>query len=159
MGESEIAMIRGYLGPSHVMLEWGAGGSTVYYPQFVAEYFSIEHDPAWFRRVTKEIKRRKLAQVKPFHVPVNTGSDCKLRIYHDYINFPRGLDRRFDRILIDGRARVASADVAYDLIAEDGVLFVHDYVARPCYAAIEQKWLKVESIDRGQTLAVFRKRS
>ena len=159
MGEAEIAMIRRHLRPPHLMLEWGAGGSTVYYPQFVSAYFSVEHDPKWYGKVSKEIEQRNLAKVKLFHVPVKTDAATKLEAYHDYIYFPRSLDRRFDRILIDGRERVACAEVARELIAADGLLFVHDYVARRRYAAIEEHWLMIESIDFGQTLAVFRKKA
>ena len=59
MGKDEIAIIRGHLQPSHVMLEWGAGGSTVYYPQFVAAYFSVEHDRGWFRKVKEASSQQK----------------------------------------------------------------------------------------------------
>ena len=92
-------------------------------------------------------------------MPVKADGASKLEVFDDYINFPRGLGRLFDRVLIDGRVRVACAAVARELIKDDGLLFVHDYVARPRYAAIEQTWLKIEWINWGQSLAVFRKRA
>ncbi len=158
MGEAEIAMIRGHLQPSHVMLEWGAGGSTVYFPQFVAAYFSVEHDADWFRRVTVELERQPAADVKLYHVPVKFGAASGREMYHDYIHFPRTLGRKFDRVLVDGRERVACAEVACELIAEGGVLFVHDYLLRPRYAAIAENWRMIDSIGRGQTLGVFQRK-
>jgi hypothetical protein len=158
MGNEEIAMIRSYLSPADVMLEWGAGGSTLFYSQFVMAYYSVEHDPGWFRRVTVELQKRSAAGVKLFHVPVRQAKASGLARYRDYISFPRTLGQRFDRILIDGRERVACAEVAYDLIADAGVLFIHDYLLRPRYAPVEGNWLMINSVGHGQTLAVFQKK-
>ena len=168
MGKDEIAIIRGHLQPSHVMLEWGAGGSTVYYPQFVAAYFSVEHDRGWFRKVkealrsknlTKATRGKNLTTVKLFHVPVKADGASKLEVFDDYINFPRGLGRLFDRVLIDEECESPARQSPASSIKDDGLLFVHDYVARPRYTAIEQTWLKIEWINWGQSLAVFRKRA
>jgi hypothetical protein len=155
MGSAEIAMIQRYLKPCHVMLEWGAGGSTLFYSQFVQAYFSIEHDPKWFQSVAKELQRLCMAQVKLYHKPVVRSALSRRESFRAYIDLPRSFERKFDRILIDGRERVACAEVAYDLIAEDGVLFVHDYVSRPRYAPIEQKWRIIDRVDHGPSLAVF----
>ena len=45
MSPKEIAFIEKYLTKDKVMLEWGAGGSTLYFSQLVKEYYSIEHNP------------------------------------------------------------------------------------------------------------------
>ncbi len=131
MGNDEIAMIRSYLRPSDIMLEWGAGGSTLFYSEFVKAYYSVEHELVWFRQVAAEMQKRTVAGVKLYHVPVRQAEPPGPARYRDYISFPRTLGLRFDRILIDGRERVAFAQVAYDLIADGGVLFIHDYFARP----------------------------
>lgn len=42
-------------------LEWGAGGSTVYFPKFLAEtqvpfhWHSLEHNAEWYENVTREL--------------------------------------------------------------------------------------------------------
>ena len=41
MDDSEINTIIKYLNKEDIMLEWGSGGSTNYFPQFVKEYYSI----------------------------------------------------------------------------------------------------------------------
>ena len=33
------------------MLEWGSGGSTLYFSDMVSEYFSIEHDDNWYKKI------------------------------------------------------------------------------------------------------------
>lgn len=47
MSPNEIALIESYLEPTDVMMEWGSGRSTLWYSQFVKEYYSIEHDKGW----------------------------------------------------------------------------------------------------------------
>jgi hypothetical protein len=55
MSESEIQTIVKYLKKDDVMLEWGSGGSTNYFPQFVKEYYSIEHDQNWFNEISQDL--------------------------------------------------------------------------------------------------------
>ena len=44
MSQTEINMIESYLKPESLMLEWGCGGSTFHFSQFVEKYYSV--DPA-----------------------------------------------------------------------------------------------------------------
>ncbi len=46
MSPLEQQMIEFYLQPGKVMLEWGSGFSTLWFSQFVGQYYSIEHDKA-----------------------------------------------------------------------------------------------------------------
>ena len=47
--------------------------------------------------------------------------------YINYINFPASLNKKYDVILIDGRARPNCAFKALSLLKEDGVVVVHDF--------------------------------
>ena len=47
--------------------------------------------------------------------------------YINYINFPETLNKKYDVILIDGRARVMCAVKALSLLKENGVVMVHDF--------------------------------
>ena len=41
MSPEEIDLIKSNLDPSHIMLEWGSGGSTTEFPKYVKKYYSI----------------------------------------------------------------------------------------------------------------------
>ena len=47
MSKIERGLLKGYLGPAHVMLEWGPGHYTKYYAREVTTLYSIEHDITW----------------------------------------------------------------------------------------------------------------
>ena len=47
--------------------------------------------------------------------------------YINYINFPTTLNKTYDVILIDGRARPNCAFIALSLLKKDGVVVVHDF--------------------------------
>ena len=55
MSRDEIGMIEGYLKPSFKMLEYGSGGSTLYFSRLVKEYYSVEHDVEWYEKITKTL--------------------------------------------------------------------------------------------------------
>ena len=47
MHDREIELIRNHLDWQDTVLEWGGGGSTVYFPKFTnKKYYSIEHGRA-----------------------------------------------------------------------------------------------------------------
>ena len=47
MSDSEIVKSEEYLNDKDKVLEWGAGGSTLYFSNIVSSYVSIEHDKLW----------------------------------------------------------------------------------------------------------------
>jgi len=48
-------------------LEWGAGGSTLYFSKIVSSYVSIEHDKSWYDKLTSQIDDN----VELLHVPTH----------------------------------------------------------------------------------------
>ena len=57
MNPGEISTIESYLKKDDIMLEWGAGGSTLHFSELVKEYHSIEHDKKWYEKVLKDIPK------------------------------------------------------------------------------------------------------
>ena len=51
MFEKQIKIIESYLSEKHIMLEYGAGGSTFHFSKFVQKYVSIEHDENWYEKL------------------------------------------------------------------------------------------------------------
>jgi hypothetical protein len=116
MDEPEIEALRTVLfarKPKRV-LEWGAGGSTLYWPAMFPEieWVSVEHNPAY-------------AQALQGKLPPN----ATLR----QLDFPKYHELRaaelgglFDLIIVDGRRRVRCLDVARELLNEGGAAILHD---------------------------------
>lgn len=51
MDNKEIELIDKYLNKDKIMLEYGSGGSTLYFSKFVKEYYSIEHNKLWYDKI------------------------------------------------------------------------------------------------------------
>jgi hypothetical protein len=175
MDEKEIALIRKYLQPGHIMLEWGSGGSTFYFSQFVQKYYSIESDQKWGkiirRRVlwsefwVKVLRGRKEPKIiyHPVKMPVRPRT-IPTR-YEDYRDFIERVDhlgvKRFDVVLIDGRGRDHCAKKILDYIDEKSVVFIHDYFmpGREYYSEVLQWYDILEAVtDTPQTLVALRKK-
>lgn len=52
---AESLVAEEYIEGQTKMMEWGSGGSTLYFPQLVDYYVSIEHDIKWYDSVKKRI--------------------------------------------------------------------------------------------------------
>ena len=100
------------LSPQRV-LEWGAGGSTIYWPPkfgFIQEWIAIEHN----EEVLADLRGRVGGSVILLHIEVDD---------LDYLNPAEG---KFDLILVDGRDRVRCVRAGLDMLAEGGVVLLHD---------------------------------
>jgi len=100
-------------------LEWGAGGSTVYWPSrypFIRLWVSVEHDEDWYNRMRGLVG----ANVKLLHLPVDSEEYCSPAVLR------LGGNRKYDFILVDGRRRVECLRVASRLVKRDGVVVLHD---------------------------------
>jgi hypothetical protein len=73
------------------------------------------------------IKKDPQCYVKDNIVFKNTRSGHDWHQYINYINFPKTLNKTYDIILIDGRARVNCAYKALSLLKENGKVIFHDF--------------------------------
>lgn len=97
-----------------VCLEWGSGGSTIYFPQkhsFIEKWISIEENPNWHKEVLKK---------KPDKV------DLKLWRGEDYVSGILKEGMNFDFILIDGIKREECMRTASFLLKDKGICLLHD---------------------------------
>lgn len=112
-------------------LEWGAGYSTLYFPQFLnrdATWSSVEHDKIWAAKVQKLNKNPsvRISYVQPNSYPwTDKNNDGAFSDLKDYIEFPVQWGK-FDFILIDGRARAECLIKADSLLNNEGVIVLHD---------------------------------
>lgn len=96
--------------PSQV-LEWGAGGSTLYWPpryDFIERWVSIEHTVAWYEALRPRICDKV---------------DLRREAFPAYW---QGVTGKYGLILVDGRERVACLMRAKELLAPGGVVLLHD---------------------------------
>jgi len=132
MTDNELALLVRHLKPTDYMLEWGSGGSTIYFSSLVKEYFSIEHNKEWFDKVDKELTRLNVQNVN-YNLVLpefeHFGLEAaKPKQFIRYNNFPDSFNTCFDKILVDGRDRANCAVVAAKLLKPGGILFFHDFV-------------------------------
>jgi hypothetical protein len=139
------------LHPGMVVLEYGCGGSSLFFLRRVARLVSVEHDPAWHRQVLQEIEKCGFRHGEIHLVRDETRDttrpicDADTPHYVAFIDaFP---DATFDLVLVDGEARVSCFHHACPKLKMGGWL-VLDNSERPEYAEIhrclaEMNWKKV----------------
>lgn len=115
MADCEIAIITSILETQQPVsvLEWGAGGSTVYWPgrcDSVQRWLSVEGNRDYYEHYLNRV-----------------GDKVELRLAletSDYLL--EGTDETFDFILVDGRHRIECLNAAKRLLANKGVVVLHD---------------------------------
>lgn len=113
-------------------LEWGAGLSTLWFPPRLprlTRWLSIEHQAEWYARMRDRNRdpRVELVHIPPDHGDyVTTRREGTLEDFRTYVTHPDTLGEQFDFILVDGRARQACLQVAWRVLAEEGVVVLHD---------------------------------
>jgi len=162
MSKSEYGTIQKLLNKEDLMLEYGAGSSTLYFSSFVKSYVSIEHDYIWYEKIKSHTQKNvNIYYGDCFYKNNNVHCDYedtdekeRWRPYFEMVSkIPK---QTYNKILIDGRARVYCALEVYNYLNEDGLLFIHDYIGRKKYHSIVEKhYERIHSVD---SLAVFKKR-
>lgn len=114
------------------VLEWGSGGSTVYYTNFLREnkvqytWTSIEYNKVWHDKITEMVKEDPNTEVVLFDVG-NTKLKQRKIPMDEYVNFPSQVKGEgYDLILVDGRKRRRCLLEAANLVKPTGVVVLHD---------------------------------
>ena len=168
MTDKEKDCILTYLKPDYVMFEWGSGGSTLYFPQFVKKYISIEHQMHWFKHIRNNLRKIKVINKKVImkYIPEDmrydySDEEWKYEWFKTYINSIEtfGIDK-YDVVLIDGenRTRGFCAEKSLEYIDSDSIIIIHDYYKRPKLKYIEKYYNVIEKIEDGATMVVLKKK-
>lgn len=133
------------------VLEWGAGYSTLYFPPLLNkldQWISIENDHNWVEHL-ENLDPHPKVQIhfvkedrNPWSDPHHDGSYDDLK---SYIEYP-GSFGKFDLIYIDGRARRECLLKASSLLADRGIIIIHDANRRHYYEGL---------IDRFENVAIL----
>lgn len=170
MSGKEIALIKSFLNKEDIMLEYGCGGSTMFFPQYVKEYHSIESDESWANSVKKNMPKNVTMHCVPVIRPDDPNQKHAVKwdqlyttkMYHAYKNYIETgskIGKTFSKILIDGRARPQCARYMYDFIDQDCIIFLHDW--HPCrthYRSVLEKYKIIKEINSGQCLVALSKK-
>lgn len=147
----EADLLLSYLKPTDIYFEYGASATTLSIPHLVHQAFSIDHDPSVCAGISAEmLSHPSLSNtLRAFCAPVPSGQaawavkshleEGTFRVFRNYVDFPRTnlSNHKFDRVLINGRARVACALRILPQLKEDSLVFFHDFFLRPQhYAAV-----------------------
>jgi len=151
MSQGEVNIILSLLTPDDVMLEWGSGGSTVRFSKIVKKLYSIEHDAEWYVKNDIRIKQEGCENVNLHLIKPNLPRSfphVKREEFVDYIEYVKHLpEKRYDKVLIDGRARIWCAYEALHYTNEDSFVFVHDW-DRTAYHEILGEYNIFKQIDK-----------
>lgn len=120
-------------GPFHV-LEWGCGGSTLYFARMLHEQASrpytwtaVEHDQTWADRIAERVSLYRDVGIVLFDMQ---GADPRTvkqsRTMEAYVNWPAEQPMKWDLIVVDGRWRRRCVMLSPTLLTPHGVCLLHD---------------------------------
>jgi len=124
-----IEFLEEYLDDTMKVLEFGGGGSTLFFANRVNSVLTIEGDQGWIEQLNSNIKKFGINNVTIKHSPLDA-SNPKEMYASDYINtLP---SRQFDVILVDGpeiadfQARPVCFEWAERHVKKGGLIIVDD---------------------------------
>ena len=109
------ALLIEHLSPESRVLEFGCGGSTLFFARNCREVISIEHDPAWHRRVTRQLAQENLtAKVDLRLLPPSSHAEAAAPIPAESL----------DLVLVDGVRRADCVLACMDKLKPRGLLVI-----------------------------------
>ena len=121
---SFIDFIADRIQKNHTIFEFGSGNSTFYYAQRAQKVISVEHDKAWFEKVST---------TKPQNSEMIF---CELEEGGAYSKMPVHIGLKFDIIIVDGRDRENCCYNSVSALSDEGVVILDDTECEMYAAAI-----------------------
>lgn len=125
------------------VLEWGAGGSTIFFTDLLAghgvrfRWESLEYNQEWFQKVSAAVAGREDVHLAFFPVG-NTAQRQRHTNMDAYVAYPATLGRQFHFILVDGRKRRRCLLEARRMMAPGGRTFLHDATRKYYHCALPE---------------------
>jgi hypothetical protein len=129
------------------VFEWGSGASTIWLARRAESIISIEHETKWFEKmqsISKEYSNITLCLEQPrnligeFSTFMSSKKGFENLDFQQYVTAISRLNKKFDLIVIDGRAREACFEIAINYLNKDG-LIVFDNTNRSRYQKVINK--------------------
>lgn len=135
-----------HLDPCMRVFEWGSGASTVFFGGRVSQVVSIEYNPDWYARVSREVANRSLTNVTLCHVPpedqrqaLELASPDDLSRYSTgdrenrgrfFVSYVRAIlkhpEESFDVVVVDGRTRPECMRTCASRVKPGGIVVLDD---------------------------------
>jgi predicted O-methyltransferase YrrM len=126
-----ISFLEAYLCKNHKVLEFGAGGSTIWIQSRVEKIWSIEHNKDWYDKVMDY--KQPNCELILADARDNSPSDLTIPCYSNLIE--QFDDELFDFILVDGRNRV-NCFLKCDRVLRPGGVIMLDNSEREEYSEV-----------------------
>lgn len=113
MSYGAIKFLDNHLTPDMVGLEWGSGGSTLWFAKRLRRLLSVEDNPAWHERVTQELRQAGM-------------SHAECRLAQADVSYVGAIDDfpSVDLAVVDGSYRLACIQAALPRLRPGGYLVV-----------------------------------
>lgn len=169
MHEFEFKFIENFLQKNDILLEWGSGNGTIYFSSLVKKLISLEHDKDYYDIIKKTIDAYQIKNIDLYYIPGTKVKDQKKErhiAFADYINFPIKNNLKFDKVLIDGRARKHCAISISEYIDYETLVFIHDfnfnnvegYEDENYFNDILEKYYIFDQVTKGQGIVALKKK-
>jgi hypothetical protein len=129
-----LVHLQNLIKPDMKVLEFGSGGSTLFFAKNGCTVVSLEDDPHWFEIMTE--KTKSFPDVTIRHIPVDSvyvGGEFasnmdELKNTHSYQSYVFGAsdveDATIDLLVIDGRARIGCLKHNLSKLKKDGIVLL-----------------------------------
>lgn len=116
------------------IFEYGAGASTIWLAKRAQSVTSIDHDSHWYNMMTPFADAQQNITLQ-LEVPENISGDqetaysskrIKDADFQRYVTSIQRFNKKYDMIIIDGRARAACLDEAVQHLKKNGVIILDD---------------------------------
>ena len=161
-----ITKVESFLAGRHnpSVFEWGAGASTLWLAKRAGTVISVEHDDSWAARVKEATTEMKTVKVRHKPPGISKGGESKYtsaksgNTGYSFENYVKAIDetsKKFDLIVIDGRAREACFDLALGNLKEDGIILFDNMNRKRYKLKLRQHKSRIEIIKTwGLTVAL-----
>eukprot|EP00178_Gracilaria_changii_P016279 TRINITY_DN461_c0_g1_i3.p1 TRINITY_DN461_c0_g1~~TRINITY_DN461_c0_g1_i3.p1 ORF type:complete len:441 (-),score=61.58 TRINITY_DN461_c0_g1_i3:3940-5262(-) len=162
MHRAEVDLISSYLTADDVYVEFGSGGSSLAFIPLVKHAYSIDHDCAISAALQNIMSERNIhpgeAPTRFLCVDIKPGfrgwgtisrfEHANYEQFREYVDLVDAIpEKRFDKVLIDGRARLACALKILPYLSDESVVFIHDFYTRvDHYSQVLQFYIEVARV-------------
>ena len=121
---SVIQFLHHYINPKMQILEFGAGGSSIFFLNRGVNLFSIEHEEIWIDKVKKRVPLSEFARWSP-NLVLPRERNFSIPNVDDYLAPLKKIsDGSIDIVFVDGRHRVASIMRSMNLLKDGGIIIL-----------------------------------
>lgn len=132
------------------VFEWGSGASTLWLAKRADEIISVEHDPKWhaiLQPFLQENSNVTLLLKEPDELLLDEKyASRKIRgaNFKNYVTAIQDYGKKFDVIVIDGRARSACLEISVNFLKDNGCIVLDNSDRQEYQQAIARSKLRIQ---------------